>query len=154
MLSVREGTRHPGHFLIGPINHLVIAFAAQPVGPRDITGMSTLVGHLAHRYGLEARVGGPLDPGRVNTAIDEVVLPINGEVVVHVRIMEKMFGVVTMLEVIIRMRPAEMVIIAKREAMRSETKSEVNADCDAVKGPSAVGGETRARRQRRPAAVP
>ena len=61
MLLVREGTMHPGHVLIGSINHLPIAVMGQPIRHREITGMPALVGHLPHRYRLKMRVGGPFD---------------------------------------------------------------------------------------------
>lgn len=78
-----EWARRPGHVLIGPINHLRIAVVAQSVRSRKVAGVPALVGHLPHRYRLEVRAGRPFDLGGVNAAIDKVVLPVGGKVVVH-----------------------------------------------------------------------
>jgi len=152
MLLVREGTMHPGHVLIGSINHLPIAVMGQPIRHREITGMPALVGHLPHRYRLKMRVGGPFDLRRVNATIDHVVLPVKSEVVVHMRIMEKVIGVMAMLEVIKRMGRTEMIKITKRKAVCTQAEPKINTNGNAIKGASAVSRETRARRQRRPTA--
>lgn len=103
VLPVHEGSMNPGSVFTGAINHPVIATAGQPVGHCEITGMPGRIGHLAHRHRLEVCVRGALNLRRVNPPVNQVVLPIEGEVVVHVRIMEKVIGVMAMLEVIKRM---------------------------------------------------
>jgi hypothetical protein len=152
MLFVREGTRHPGNVLAGAINHLAVTVMGQPVGSCEITGMPALVGHLPHRNRLKMRVGGPFDLRRVNTAIDHMVLPVKSEVIVHMRIMEKVIGVMAMLEVIKRMGRTEVIKITKRKAVCTQAEPKINTNGNAIKGASAVSRETRARRQRRPTA--
>ncbi len=114
---MRKGTRHPGNILSGAINHLAIAVMVQTVRHGTIAGMPARVGHLPHRHRLEMRVRGPFDLGRINTVIDEVMLRVEGEVVVYLGTVEKVVGVMAMLEVIKRMGVAEVVEITKREAM-------------------------------------
>lgn len=117
MLLMRKGTRHPGNILTGAINHPGIAVMVQTIRHGKIAGMAARVGHLPHRHRLEMRVRRSLDLGRIDTAIDEVMLRVEGEVVVHLRTVEKVVGVMAMLEMIKRMGVAEMVEIAKRKAM-------------------------------------
>lgn len=114
---MRKGARHPGNILSGAINNPGIAVVVQTIRHGKIAGTSTLVGHLPHRHRLEMGVRRPLDLGRIDPAIDDVMLPVKGEVVVHLGTVEKVVGVMAMLEMIKGMGVAEVVEIAKCEAM-------------------------------------
>jgi hypothetical protein len=117
MVLVRKRTRHPGNILTGSINHMAIAVVIQTIRHGKIAGMSAPVGHVPHRHRLEMRVRRPFDLGRINAAIDKVMLTVKGEIVIYLRTMEKVVGIMAMLEVIKRMRVAEVVEITKSEAM-------------------------------------
>jgi hypothetical protein len=83
MLFVHGGVRHPGNVLAGAINHRGIAVACHPVGHRKLAGMTAVIGHLAHGHRLEVRVGRVPDMRWVRAAVDEVMLRVEGETVVH-----------------------------------------------------------------------
>ena len=55
--------------------------------------------------------------------------------------MEKVFTVVAVLEMIKRMRLAEVIEITKCETMRSQAEPEIYADRAAIESASAMGGK-------------